>query len=184
MGYLLLGLGVLLWSGSHLWKRLAPASRAAMGEPGKGLVSVLSLAGIVLMVLGYRWAPVDPLWSVPRGMVHLNNLLMLLVFYLFAASGMKTAATRVIRHPQLWAVRLWALGHLLVNGDVASVILFGGLFAWAQLSVMLINRDTPLWIKPTGPVNTGKEIGAAVGAVLVMAVVGYIHGWLGPWPFG
>ena len=122
MGYALLVLGLVLWSGSHWWKRLAPASRQSAGDSGKGLVTLLSVAGIVAMVLGYRWAPVDPVWPVDGGLRHLNNLLVLLAFYLFAASGMKTAATRYVRHPQLWGVRLWAIAHLLVIGDMAGSI--------------------------------------------------------------
>ncbi len=182
-GYLTLIAGVLLWSGSHLWKRLAPENRKRMGEAGKGLVAVLSLAGIVLMVLGYRWAPVDQIWPTSRGSVHFNNLLVLLAFYLFAASGMKTGVTRFVRHPQLWAVRLWALAHILVNGDLASFILFAGLFAWAQVSALLINRDVPYWDK-NPPVPMGKEIGAALGALVVFGVVAMIHLWLGNNPFG
>lgn len=183
MGYLLLILGLLAWSGGHLWKRLAPAGRAAWGEKGKGLVSLLSLGGIVLMVLGYRWADAPVLWQGPTFLTHVNNLLMLLAFYLFAASGMKTGITRVIRHPQLTAVKTWAVAHLLVNGTLADLILFGGLLAWAVVSVILINRAQPVWTKnPSAPV--GKEIGAVVGAVVVMGAVGWLHGWLGPWPFG
>jgi len=183
MGYILLIAGLLVWSFGHWFKRLAPAQRQAMGESGKSLVAVLSLVSIVLMVLGYRWAPVDPVWSPPSGLRHFNNLLVLLAFYLFAASGMKTAVTRWVRHPQLWAVRLWAIAHLLVKGDLAALILFGGVFVWAQITVALINRADPFW--STNPdVKPGKEIGAIVGAVLVMGIVGMIHGWIGPMPFG
>ena len=183
MGYTLLILGLLAWSGSHLWKRLAPASREAWGEKGKGLVSVLSLGGIVLMVLGYRWADALVLWEGPRALNHVNNLLMLLVFYLYAASGMKTGITRVIRHPQLTAVKTWAVAHLLVNGTLADLILFGGLLAWAVVSVILINRQKPVWDK-NPPAPMGKEIGAVVGAVVVVLAVGWLHGWLGPQVFG
>jgi len=183
-GYIVLVAGLLMWSLGHLFKRLLPAQRKAMGERGKGLVAILSLAGIVLMVLGYRWAPFDPLWYPESWATHVNNLLMLLAFYLFAASGMKTRVAKAVRHPQLWGVRLWAIGHLITNGTVADLILFGGLLVWAQLSVFLINRAEPYWEPTKGETNTGKEIGAAVGAVVVMLVVGLIHGWLGPWPFG
>lgn len=182
MGYALLILGLLAWSGSHMWKRVAPDSRAAMGDQGRGIVALLSFAGIVLMVLGYRWAPYDPIWAESNALRHVNNLLMLVVFYLFAASGMKTAAARYIRHPQLWGVRLWAIAHLMVNGDLASLLLFGGLLVWAQVQVLLINRQE-VWAPLGGKASTGKEIGAVVGAVLVMGVVGYIHGMIGPWPF-
>lgn len=184
MGYLILVLGVLLWFGTHSWKRLAPASRARFGEGGKGIVAISALVAIVLMVLGYRWAPYHQIWPQSRALVPVNNLLMLLSIYLFAASGMKTVATRIVRHPQLWAARLWAIAHLMVNGDLASLILFGGIFVWAQVAVALYNRDNPIWDRPTGPVNTGKEIGAVVGAVLVVGVIGYIHIWLGLRPWG
>lgn len=184
MGYTLLVLGLLAWSGSHMWKRLAPASREAMGERGKGVVALLSLVGIGLMVVGYRWAPVDTVWPSAPGRVHVNNALMLLSLYLFAASGMKTTVTRFIRHPQLWGVRLWALAHLLVNGTLADLILFGGLFVWAQASAILINRDLPYWDRPRIEKSPGKEIGAIIGAGLALAAIGWIHGWLGYWPFG
>ena len=86
------------------------------------------------------------------------------------------------RHPLMLAFAIWAGAHLLVNGDLPSFILFGGLLAWAHVEMRLINR-TP-WTPPAGPFPVRKEIMAAVGAVLVTAAVGMIHGWLGPWPFG
>jgi uncharacterized membrane protein len=176
-------LGLLLWWGAHLFKRLAPARRAALGNAGKGLVTVGVLAGVVLMVIGYHGNTAPDLWFPPAFLTHVNNLLMLLAVYLYAASGMKTAITRVIQHPQLTAVKTWAVAHLLVNGDLASVILFGGLLAWAVVEVILINRAEPAWTRnPPAPV--GNEIGAVVGAVLVTGAIGWVHNWLGVWPFG
>jgi len=183
MGYLLLILGVLIWSGAHLFKRVAPDRRAAMGDAGKGLVTVLLVLSIVLMVLGYRWADPVILWDSPRFLTHLNNLLMLFAIYLFAVSGMKTGLSRVIRHSQLTAVKTWALAHLLVNGDLASLILFGGLLAWAVISVIVINRAQREWTKPA-PAPMGKEIGAIVGAVVVMGAISWLHMLVGPSPFG
>lgn len=186
----LIVLGLALWWAAHLWKRVAPAHRAKMGEPGKGLVTVLVLAGVVLMVIGYRgsdWLGIEgaeyvELWPRVPALVHVNNLLMLFAFYLYAASGMKTRITRAIRHPQLTAVKTWAVAHLLVNGDLASMVLFGGVLAWAVVSVILINKAEPRGPLPE-PAPMGKEIGAVVGAVLVMGVVMMIHNWLGvpPW---
>jgi uncharacterized membrane protein len=179
----LIMLGLLLWWGAHLFKRLAPARRAALGDAGKGLVAVGVLAGVVLMVMGYRGNTAPDLWYPPAFLTHMNNLLMLLAVYLYAASGMKTAITRKIRHPQLTAVKTWAVAHLLVNGDLASIVLFGGLLAWAVVEVILINRAEPVWTKnPPAPI--GKEIGAVVGAVLVTGAIGWVHNWLGVWPFG
>lgn len=187
----LIVLGLTLWWAAHLWKRLAPASRARFGERGKGIVTVLLLAGVALMVIGFRgsaWLGVEgaefvPLWDPPRFLIHVNNLLMLFAFYLYAASGMKTRITGVIRHPQLTAVKTWAVAHLLVNGDLASMVLFGGLLAWAVVEVILINRAEP---RPVPPASAplGKEIGAVVGAAVVMVVVMLIHNWLGVPPWG
>jgi uncharacterized membrane protein len=175
-------LGVALWWGAHLFKRLAPARRADMGEKGKGLVTLLLVVSVVLMVIGYRAAEFVPIWEPPAFLTHLNNLLMVLAFYLYAASGMKTAITRAIRHPQLTGFKTWAVAHLLVNGDLASIILFGGLLAWAVVSVIVINRAVPVWVRPE-PAPMKKEVMAVVGTIVVVIVVMLIHNWLGvpPW---
>lgn len=179
----LLILGLLLWWASHLFKRLAPDARARMGDAGKGVVAIASLAAIALMVIGYRGADVVVLWSPPAFLTHVNNLLMILAIYLFVSSGAKTWITTKIRHPQLTAVKTWAVAHLLVNGDLASVVLFGGMLAWAVVSVILINRATGTWEPEHGwPVK--NEVQAVVGTVVVLAVVSWIHAWLGYWPFG
>jgi uncharacterized membrane protein len=175
--------GLLLWWAAHLFKRVAPGPRGRMGDAGKGVVALGVVASVVLMVLGYRAAEVVPLWSLPPFVVHINNLLMVFAFYLYAASGMKTAITRVIRHPQLTAVKLWAVAHLLVNGDVASVVLFGGILAWAVVSVIVINRAQPVWERPA-PVAASREVMAIVGTVVVVGVVMGLHNWLGVQPWG
>jgi uncharacterized membrane protein len=175
--------GVALWWVAHLFKRIAPKARARLGDPGKGLVAVSVVASVVMMVYGYRWAPQIDLWYPPAFLTHLNNLLMLLSVYLYAASGMKTGITRVIRHPQLTAVKTWAVAHLLVNGDVAAVILFGGLLAWAVVSVILINRAARAWTPPP-PAPAGREIAAVAGSVVVMGAIMLIHNWLGVQPWG
>ncbi|MBF9028991.1 hypothetical protein HKCCE3408_01165 [Rhodobacterales bacterium HKCCE3408] len=183
MGWILLILGLALWSGAHLFKRVAPARRAAMGDKAKGLVALALLVSVVLMTIGYRNADGAFFWGRHPATVGINNLLMLLAFYLFAASGMKTAITRRIRHPQLTAVKIWAVAHILVNGDMPSFVLFGGLLAWAVVEVIVINRSVPA-PAPNPPASAGKEIGAVVGAIVVMIVVMLIHYWLGVQPWG
>lgn len=183
MGYLILIAGVALWALAHLFKRIAPERRAEMGEKGKGLVALALVLSIVLMVLGYRWVEPVWLWYPPPFLRHVNNLLVLLGFYLFAASGLQTAITRRIRHPQLSGFKAWALAHLLVVGHLPGIILFGGLLAWAVVAVITINRAEPDWQRPP-PSTAGKEVGAVVIALVATAVVGWIHGWLGAWPFG
>lgn len=179
---LILILGVALWWAAHLWKRAAPARRARFGEKGKGLVTGALILSVLLMIWGYKTAGGPVWWGRSPALVGINNLLVLAAFYLFAASGMKTRVTAITRHPQLIGFSLWALGHLLVNGDLPSLILFGGLLVWAQVEIVMINR-TP-WTPPSGPFLAKKEIMAVAGAVVVTVVVGLIHGWLGPWPFG
>ena len=176
-------LGLLLWVGAHLFRRVLPAQRAAMGKAGRGVVAALVLAGIVLMVIGYRMWDGSVYWGRSPAMVGINNLLMLFAVYLFAASGMKTWITSKIRHPQLTGVKTWAIAHLLVNGDMPSFVLFGGLLAWAVIEVILINRQAKP-AKNTGPFPVGKEIGAAVGAVVVFAAIAGVHYWLGYPAFG
>ncbi|MEQ8897330.1 MAG: NnrU family protein [Roseovarius sp.] len=175
-------LGVLLWSLAHLFKRIAPAKRAAMGDGGKGAVAVASLAGIVLMVIGYRMAEGAFFWGRTPMTAGINNLLMIVAVYLFAASGMKTAVARKMRHPMLIGVKTWALAHLLVNGDVPSFVLFGGLMAWAVIEVIVINKSEP-WVPPE-PAPARKEIMAVVGTVVVFGGIALIHGWLGYPVFG
>jgi uncharacterized membrane protein len=179
----LLILGMALWWAAHLFKRLAPARRAALGDKAKGPVALAVLGSVVLMVLGYRSAPQIDLWYPPGFLVHLNNLLMIFAFYLYAASGMKTAITRVIRHPQLTAIKTWAVAHLLVNGDLAALILFGGLLAWAVVAVIVINRAEPVWVR-NAPAPARKEVMAAVGTLIVVGAVMAVHNWLGVQPWG
>ena len=179
---LILILGVALWWAAHLWKRVAPASRAEFGEKGKGLVTGALILSVLLMIWGYKIADGPVWWGRSAATVGINNLLVLIAVYLFAASGMKTRVTAMTRQPQLIGFSLWAFAHLLVNGDLPSLILFGGLLVWAQVQILLINR-TP-WTPPAGPFPARKEAMAAAGAVIVMLVVGMIHGWLGYWPFG
>ena len=179
----ILVLGVLLWSGAHLFKRVAPGVREPMGDKGKGLVALMLLGSIVLMVIGYRMADGTVFWGRTPMLAGINNLLMLVSIYLFAADGMKTRAKGWFRNPQLTAFKIWAFAHLIPNGDVESFVLFGGLLAWAVIEVIILNRANPRPAPPS-PAPVGKEIGAVVGAVAVFGVLALIHSWLGYNPFG
>lgn len=179
-----LPLGLATFALPHLWKRLAPASRARLGEAGKGVVAVLSIAGVWLASRGYgAWDGAPQVWFPAPWLTGVNNLLVAAGFYLFVASGMGVWGARVMRHPQLSAVILWAVAHLLVNGDLASIVLFGAFLLWAVASILLINRDAPLWTPPPRQ-PLGKEVTAVILAAVLYAGVGYLHGWIGPWPFG
>ena len=179
----LLILGLVLWAGAHFWKRIAPNQRAKFGDAGKGIVAGASVLAIVLMVLGYRAAETAVFWGRDPMWVGINNLLMVFAFYLFAASGKGTRVTRFIRHPQLTAVVVWAVAHLLVNGDVASFVLFGGLGLWAIAEMVVINRaQGPRGAYHAPPIKS--EIIAVIATLVVTAVVMLIHYWLGATPWG
>ncbi|MCK0120229.1 NnrU family protein [Loktanella sp. F6476L] len=175
--------GLILWSGVHFWKRIAPKERAKFGDKGKGIVALGSVAGIVLMVIGYKVADGTLYWGRSPAMTGINNLLMLFAFYLFAASGAKTRVTRAIRHPQLTAVVVWSVAHILVNGDSPSFLLFGGMAAWAIAEMLVINRAEGQR-GPYHEVPIKKEITAVIATVVVFLVVATIHILLGYNPFG
>jgi uncharacterized membrane protein len=180
--------GLLLWSLAHLFKRLFPGARTAMTEalgagPSKGVFALLLVAATLLLIIGYRGAPLVAVWTPPALGVHLNNLLMLGAVALFGMGNSKGRARAWLRHPMLTGVVVWAVAHLIVNGDLASILLFGGLLAWALAEMALINLREPTWVRPTpGPVS--GDIRLAVIALVAYAAIGGIHAWLGVWPFG
>ena len=177
MGWL--GSGVLLWSLAHLLKRVAPGWRARLGSAGRPLVAVSIVLSVVLMILGYQQAEGPIWWGRQSALVGINNLLVLIGFYMIAGSIIGARISRFIRHPQLTAIKLWAIAHLLVNGDLASLILFGGLLIWAVLTVMLINRQEKSPVQEQGSIAWLREAGALSAAIVIYGLVGYAHGWLG-----
>lgn len=178
----LLILGLVLWAVPHLLKRLAPDLRARWGDRAKGPLALAMVAGIVAMVIGYRGAEGAFFWGRSPALVGVNNLLMLVSVYFFAASGMQTALARKLRHPMLWGAVIWAAAHLMVNGDVPSFVLFGGIALWALASMALINRAGP-WVPP--PAKATKFEGMALGGtLLVYAGIAGAHYLLGYPTFG
>lgn len=175
-------LGVLLWSGAHLFKRLAPEARANMGDKGKGLVALALLASVVLMVIGYRAVDYIAVYEPPYFLLHLNNLLMLFALYFTSPGPSKGALFYKMRHPMLTGFKIWAAAHLLVNGDLASLILFGGLLAWAVIEVITINKSEPDW-QPNEKGTIAKDAMFFVASIVLLGVIGYIHGLIGPSPF-
>ncbi len=178
--------GVALWWAAHLFKRLVPGARVAMGDAGKGLMAISIVVSVVLMVLGYRSADGTVYWGGDPMWVGINNLLMVVAFYFYAASGAKGAKIWLgtkVRHPQLTGFSIWAVAHLLVNGDMPSFVLFGGLLVWALVEVVLINAQEGPWERPPrAPAK--KEVVAVVVTAVVVIVVMAIHYALGVTPWG
>lgn len=178
----LLIVGVVLWSVTHLFPAYAPGARrnliARLGEKAyKGMFALVIVAALALIVMGWKATLPDFLYAPPTWGRHLTALLVLIAFILFGASHGRNNIRRIVRHPQLSGVIIWGIGHLLANGETRSVILFGGLTAWAVLSILLINRREGAREKPE-PAPVRKDVIAVVAGVVVYAVVAGAHQWL------
>ena len=175
-------LGLAIWIVGHTFKRFAPDLRGRMGEPGKGIVALVLLAGIVLMVIGYRASEPTTLWVLGCWAISLNNLMVLVAVALLGVGNSKSRLRGRLRHPMLAGVLVWAAAHLLVNGDVASLVLFGGFAVWALLEIVVINRAEPAPASFSAG-NLGGDVRLAVITIVVFAVMAGAHIWLGPSPF-
>jgi uncharacterized membrane protein len=115
--------------------------RCAPGEgPYKGLFALSLVGALVLMVVGWRSAAPVALYVAPTTGGLLTSAAMFVSLVLFLGSSVPTNLKRFVRHPQLTGVAVWALAHLLANGDVRSLVLFGGLGLWAVVAMVCINR--------------------------------------------
>jgi uncharacterized membrane protein len=181
--------GLAIFLGIHSVSIVAPrwrlATIARIGEgPWKIAYSVVSIASFALLVYGYGQARMAPvvLYVPPRGLRHVALLLMLPVFPLFAAAYFPGRIKAVTKHPMLVAVKLWALAHLLANGTLDDVILFGAFLAWAVADRISVKRRSAAeqhhlpGAPPRGSVNDGIAI--VVGLVVYVAFLFGVHRWL------
>lgn len=164
-------LGLVLFLGVHSTRIVAEGwrtqMRARLGEmPWKGIYSVLSIAGFVLLVWGYGLARQQPvvLWTPPRGMNHLAALLMVIAFVLLVATYVpRNGIKSRVHHPMVLSVKVWALAHLLSNGTLADGVLFGAFLVWAVFSFRAARqRDRAA--------NTVYAAGTAAGTGLTVGV--------------
>lgn len=134
----------------------------------KSLYSVVALLGLALIVHGYAIARLEApaLYSPPAGMRHLTLLLMLPVFPMLLAAYLPGRIKTTLKHPMLVAIKLWALSHLLANGSVADVVLFGSILAWAVADRISIKRR-PTSATPTLPAGKWNDLLAIVGGLLL-----------------
>ena len=178
----LLILGLALWWASHLYPIYLPARRAAahrrLGEKlYKSAFSMFSVIAVAFIVMGYQKAGLIAVWTPPLWTTHLNNLLMLVAIFLFITKFAKSGVRRQIRHPMLAGVKVWAVAHLLVNGDLASIVLFGGLLAWAVVAMIGSSRRDGAWQRPAGGGIAGLIRHGVIAVVVFLAIVG-VHGLL------
>ena len=175
--------GVLLWAFVHLFPSLAPGARAKLIErlgegPYKGLFALDIVIAILLMVFGWRSATPEFVYNAPlAGTPLITALLVVVAFVLMGAGNAPTNLKRFLRHPMLTGVIVWAIAHLLANGDSRSVVLFGGLAIWAAVAMPLINRrDGPR--EPAQAVAVQKDIVLVMIGAILTVVVAYFHEYL------
>ncbi|MEO7401006.1 MAG: NnrU family protein [Polaromonas sp.] len=185
MGMLILGLLVFL--GVHSTRIVADRWRTAMmGRLGenrwKGLYSLLSFIGLGLVVWGFGLARQQPtaLWSPPFVMRHVAWLLTLLAFILLTAAYVPGNAIKArLHHPMVLGVMLWALAHLLANGNLAHAVLFGSFLLWALLSFAAARaRDRASRVTYRAGTASGTAIAVLLGAVAWAVFAFWVHGLL------
>ena len=181
----LLVLGLIVFLGVHSVSIVAPAWRDAQvarrGEgPWKGVYSLLAGAGLALIVVGYGIARQSPvvLYTPPTGLRHLALLLMLPVFPLLIAPYLPGRIKAAAKHPMLVAVKLWALAHLLANGTLADVLLFGGFLAWAVGDRISLKRR-PVRAVPHAPARVINDAIVVIAGLAIYALfVLWAHAWM------
>ena len=190
----LLILGLVLFLGTHSVRIVADDWRGAriarLGlMPWKGIVSVISIIGFVLIVWGYGEARSNPivLYSPPVWTRHIAALLTVPAFILLVAAYIPgTRIKRAVGHPMVAAVKIWAFAHLLANGTLADVVLFGAFLAWAVADYIAARRRDRAagTVFTVGPVS--RDIAAVViGLAAWAAFAFWLHAaWIGVRPFG
>lgn len=181
---IMITIGLLIWVCAHLFPSLFPAVRerwiARIGSNAyQGLFALCILAGLLLIIFGWRSTLPTQVYLPPAGLRQPGMLLVIIGFILMVAANFPaTRFKRVIRHPQLTGVAIWAFAHLLMNGDSRSLLVFATLGAWSLVSMVTINRRDGIWIKPGKPDGWGQDVMVLAGGLILSALAFYFHEYL------
>lgn len=185
---ILMLVGLAIFMAAHLFTTMRERRGdllVSLGEVRyKAIYSIVSLFGFVLIVKGYgdyRAAGMIPVWDPPRGLRHLTVLLMWPAFVALAAAYAPAGKLkRILKHPMLVAVKIWALAHLLANGDLGSMILFGAFLAYAVYDRIAVKkRGEDAAIAAYAPNSFGKgDVIALVAGTIAYGAMLKLHGWL------
>ncbi|MEO1266063.1 MAG: NnrU family protein [Pseudomonadota bacterium] len=184
--------GLILFFGVHTVP-MYPAQRERLveriGSIGYSIAfGVVSLIGLILIARGYSSFAAGvgnpQLWVPPVWTQHIALLLMLPAMIAIVAAYVPSRVRNILKHPMLVAIKLWALAHLLANGDLASLLLFGTFLAWAVFDRISVKRRAALG--PLGEAQgglIGDLIAIGAGTALYAAFLFFLHNWLfGVWP--
>jgi uncharacterized membrane protein len=187
-------LGLLIFLGVHSTRIVADGWRTAqvkrLGEGAwKGIYSLFSLAGFGLIIWGFGLARQQPvaLWVTPVAMRHVAALLTLIAFVLLVSAYVPRNQIKArMHHPMLLAVKVWAFAHLLSNGKLADLVLFGSFLAWAVVCFIAARkRDRAAGAHYPPGTAAGTATAVAVGAAAWAGFAFWLHGALiGVRPFG
>ncbi len=169
---LILILGLIVFLGVHLLPTAPDVRDGLVARFGanayKGIFSILSLAGFALIVIGYHKLQLMPgknviLWDPPTWTKHIAFLLMIPAMICLVAAYVPSRIRTALKHPMLVAIKIWALAHLIANGDLASLMLFAGFLAFAVYDRISVKKRGAL-----GPL--GDKTGGVAGDITVVAV--------------
>jgi len=189
MGLAILILGLAIFIGAHVFVSLRGEREkliARMGEgPYRGAFSLISILGVVLIVYGFRRTEFIPIWYPPAFLRHVTEALMWPAFVFLAAAYAPGNIKKALKHPMLVSVKLWAFAHLLSNGDLGGIVLFGSILGWAVYDrISLKHRTDPGG--PSIPVGGWRNdaVAVVVGTLIYLAVGFVFHPLLGMPVFG
>jgi uncharacterized membrane protein len=184
MGLSLLIAGLVLFLGVHLVTTMRDRRAdliKRLGENGyKGLYSILSALGLALIVYGfarYRAHEWIELWSPPAWTKHLAALLVLFAMIMAVSAYARGHIYERLKHPLLAATKLWALAHLMANGDLGSVILFGSVLGWAVIDRISLKRRSDPGAPPIPVGGMRNDVIAVLGGIALYAALGW---WFHP----
>ena len=183
MGLLVMILGLVLFLGIHTLTTQRPLRArciASMGEGGYKIgYTLASIAGLALIIWGfadYRAAGMKDVWNPPAAFKHITVALMLPAVILVVASYIRGRIYTTLKHPMLTGVKLWAAAHLLANGDLGSIVLFGSFLAWAVFDRISLKHRSDAGGPPIPVGGTGNDlIAIAVGVVAYLALAFAFH---------
>jgi uncharacterized membrane protein len=187
MIYLVLGL--ILFLGVHTISILAPGWRdrtaARVGNAWRGIYSIVSIAGFILIIWGYGMARQNPvqLYTPPASTRYVTAVLMLPVFPLLLAPYFPGRIKAALGHPMLLGVILWSLAHLVTTGTLTDVLLFGSFLAWAVADRISYSWRTQRAIQTAPPSRFNDVIALVAGLALYGVFVFWLHArWIGVQP--
>lgn len=146
--------------------------------PYRGVFALITFSALGMIIYGWQVADPGYVYTPPAWGLHVNNALMVLAILLMTAAEMPTRIKRWVRHPMLSGMVLWAVAHLLANGDQKSVVMFSVLGLWSALAIVLINRRDGPWQKPE-PASAKQDFLVVAGGLVATAVIIGIHMFLG-----